>query len=113
MPSLALGLPTCEHVWQLFGPDGARADVNHPPRRVTRSMMSLRTAAIAGVGVVQLPTMMVREALDNGSLQRVLPGWAPRREIIHAVFPSRRGLLPSVRGLIDYPALRFGEIAED
>ena len=28
-------------------------------------------------------------------------------QIIHAVFPSRRGLLPSVRALIDFLAQRF------
>jgi DNA-binding transcriptional LysR family regulator len=43
----------------------------------------------------------------------VLPDWAPRREIIHAVFASRRGLLPSVRAVIDYLADRFGQLHED
>jgi len=42
-----------------------------------------------------------------------LDDWAPRREIIHAVFPSRRGLLPSVRLLIDYLAQRFDALADD
>jgi DNA-binding transcriptional LysR family regulator len=73
----------------------------------------LRSAALAGVGVVQLPTMMVRDQLAEGALVRLLPDWAPRREIIHAVFPSRRGLLPSVRALIDYLAQRFDALDED
>jgi DNA-binding transcriptional LysR family regulator len=42
---------------------------------------------------VQLPTMMVRDELARGELVTVLPDWAPRREIVHAVFASRRGLL--------------------
>jgi hypothetical protein len=29
------------------------------------------------------------------------------------VFPSRRGLLPSVRALIDFLAERFGPVEED
>ena len=33
---------------------------------------------------------------------RLLPDWAPRQEVIHAVFPSRRGLLPAIRALIDH-----------
>jgi len=40
----------------------------------------------------------------------VLSDWAPRREIIDAVFPSRRGLLPSVRSLIDFLVERFRQI---
>lgn len=73
----------------------------------------LRAAASAGVGVAQLPLMMVRDMLANGKLVKVVPQWAPRREIIHVVYPSRRGLLPSVRSLIDFLAARFAELDED
>ena len=113
LPSMDLGIPQNEHVWNLLGPDGAKADIHHRPRLVTRGMMALRAAAVAGVGIVQLPKMMVCNQLEAGDLAHVLPDWAPRREIIHAVFPSRRGLLPSVRELIDFLAKRFEEIDED
>src|SRR5690606_36550726 len=86
LPSMDLGLPQHEHAWNLIGPDGARATILHRPRLITRSMMTLRAAALAGVGVVQLPAMMVREQIERGELVHVIPGWAPRREIIHAVF---------------------------
>ncbi|MCW5603251.1 MAG: LysR family transcriptional regulator [Burkholderiales bacterium] len=112
-PSLGLGPPQQEYVWSLFGPDGAQAAVHHTPRFVTGDMIALRDAAMAGVGVVQLPTMMIREPLAQGTLVRLLPDWAPRREIIHAVFPSRRGLLSSVRALIDYLAQRFAALDKD
>ena len=36
-----------------------------------------------------------------------LPEWAPQPGLIHAVFPSRRGLLPSVRALLDFLAAEF------
>jgi len=107
LPTLDLGLPQSEHVWHLFGPDAAEARVHHHPRLITRSMLTLRTAAVAGVGVVQLPTMMIGRQLARGELLQVLPNWAPRCEIIHVVFASRRGLLPSVRALIDFLAARF------
>lgn len=67
-------------------------------------MSALRTAAVAGVGVVQLPAMLVADELHSGRLVRLLPDWAPRREVVHAVFPSRRGLLPAVRVFIDFLA---------
>ena len=111
-PSLGLGVPQFDHVWKLFGPDGTQADIHHRPRYVTGDMIALRNAALAGVGVVQLPLMMVTQQLAEGSLVRLLPQWAPRTEILHAVFPSRRGLLPSVRLLVDYLAEAFGELVE-
>lgn len=113
LPSMDLGLPQHEHVWNLIGPDGAQAAIRHQPRLITRGMFALRTAAVAGVGVVQLPSMMVREQIERGELVHVIQGWAPRREVIHAVFASRRGLLPAVRALVDFLADRFQVLKED
>lgn len=113
LPSMDLGTPQSEHAWQLQGPDGAQATVRHRPRLVTRSMPALRAAAIAGVGVVQLPRMMMREGLASGALTHVLPGWQPRREIIHAVYPSRRGQLPAVRAVLDLLVAQFDALDED
>ena len=112
-PSLDLGMPQNDHVWTLNGPDGEQAAIRHQPRLVTRSMPALRAAAVAGVGIVQLPTMMLTEQIARGELIQVLQGWQPRREIIHAVFASRRGLLPSVRALLDLLAERFSNLKED
>jgi DNA-binding transcriptional LysR family regulator len=110
LPSLALGSAQDEHIWQLFGPDDTQAAIHHQPRFVSGSMPALRAAAVAGVGVVQLPTMMIGAEIIRGELTRLLPDWAPRREMIHAVFASRRGLLPSVRALIDFLAEQFGKL---
>lgn len=109
LPSLDWGLPR-EHAWQLDGPGGAQAVVRHQPRYVTDDMTALRLAAEQGVGVVQLPCMVAEGALASGALVDVIPGWAPRGGVIHAVFPSRRGLLPGVRLLLDYLA---GNIRQD
>jgi DNA-binding transcriptional LysR family regulator len=76
-------------------------------------MFALKAAALQGVGVVQLPLLMLTEELEKGSLIQVLSEWVPRREIIHVVFPSRRGLLPSVRALIDFLAEKYAMFQED
>lgn len=113
LPSLALGLPQSEHVWNLFGPNGVQAAIRHQPRLITRGMLTLRAAALAGVGIVQLPRMLLREPFERGELVTVLPDWAPRREIVHAVFASRRGQLPAVRALIDFLAAQFAMWKDD
>jgi DNA-binding transcriptional LysR family regulator len=112
-PSLALSGPRAHYSWELFAADGVHLSMRHSPRYITTDMTALRRAAVAGVGVGQFPVMMVLEELESGALVRVLPQWSPRREIIHAVFPTRRGLLPSVRALIDYLAARFAALDED
>jgi DNA-binding transcriptional LysR family regulator len=69
---------------------------------VTDDMAVLREAAIAGVGVVQLPSVLICHDIEAGRLVRVLPAWRPQAAIVHAVFSSRRGLLPSVRVFLDF-----------
>ena len=112
-PGLSLGANKHQHKWQLTGPEGARAEVYFTPRMVTTDMLALREAAMAGVGGVQLPWLMVRDQLASGELEVVLDEWQPRREVIHAVFASRRGLLPSVRALVDYLSEEYQRMEED
>lgn len=112
-PSLGLGSPQPDFRWELLGADGNRVNVYHQPRFVTTDMIALRRAAVAGVGMVQLPVLTVQNQLDRGELVRLLPDWSLHRDIIHAVFPSRRGLLPAVRTLIDSLADYYASFEED
>lgn len=101
-PGLSMNEGKHIHKWALSGPGGAKAEIHYHPRLITTDMLALREAAMAGIGVVQLPILMVKDQLASGELVRVLNAWEPRREVIHAVYPSRRGLLPSVRTLVDF-----------
>lgn len=103
---------TCTSLGVIY-PQGARAEVHFTPRMITTDMLALREAAVAGVGVVQLPQLMVKDQLAAGELVALLDGWEPKREIIHAVFPSRRGLLPSVRALVDFLTEEYARMIED
>jgi DNA-binding transcriptional LysR family regulator len=103
----SLDLDRAEHAWQLEGLDGARAMIRHMPRLITDDMLALRGAATAGIGVVHLPVMMVTDELRAGVLAKLLPEWAPRPELIHAVLPSRRYMRPAVRALVDFIAEAF------
>lgn len=109
LPSLDFGLvqaehPHHEHRWLLDHANGRSVTVGHVPRLVTDDLLTLREAALAGVGVAQLPRLLIEADLEAGRLRDVLPGWRPRNESVHAVFPSRRGLLLSVRALLDFLA---------
>jgi DNA-binding transcriptional LysR family regulator len=53
---------------------------------------------------------MILEPIARGELVAVIPHWTPRRETVHAVFASRRGLLPAVRAFIDHLAARFAQL---
>jgi len=107
LPSLAWDPAKLEHEWRLDGPEGAVSTIRHRPRFVTEDMVALRLAALRGVGVCQFPTFIIQDDLESGRLIDLLPEWAPKAGIIHALFPSRRGLLPSVRALLDFLADQY------
>lgn len=113
LPTLDLGPAQAGHVWHLHGPNGVKAELHHLPRLVTDDMIMLRDAALAGAGIVQLPAMMVSHELRERQLIKIIPDWAPKGGVVHVVFPSRRGLLPAVRNLIDHLTLRFSQLQEE
>ena len=112
-PGLSTSAGKHVHRWSLNGPNGAKAEVHFTPRLITSDMLALREAAVAGIGVVQLPILMAKDQLADGSLVRVLDEWEPKREVIHAVFPSRRGLLPAVRALVDFLSDEYALMIEE
>lgn len=113
-PTVLLGDLHQEALWRLGRTDdgGDVAMVRHEPRLLANDMVALKQAAMQGVGVAALPVMMIHEELNDGRLVDVLPGWAPRSGIVHLAFPSRRGLLPAVRLLIDFLAAEFAWLVE-
>lgn len=58
-------------------------------------------AAVAGLGLVQLPLSLVREQLATGRLQEVLSDWAGKGVEVHAVWPHRGQLSPRLRYVVD------------
>lgn len=99
-------------LWQLQTVDGAAMEVPYQARMVCDDRMTLLQAALQGIGVVQMPALLVAPHLQDGRLVDVAPGWNPRAGIIHAVFPSRRGLVPAIRALLDFLGEEFSPIAQ-
>lgn len=68
----------------------------------------LLAAAVAGAGLVLVPTFMVEQQLRNGALRPVLMAYAEGDFGIYAVYPHRRHVGAKVRAFVDYFAERFG-----
>lgn len=74
------------------------------PRLMGHDFPLLKELAAAGMGIALLPETVCADAVRAGALEVVLPEWRLPQGLCHAVFPSRRGLLPAVRVFIDYLA---------
>src|SRR6266853_286425 len=86
-------------------PGASSAWTASPPNWHTRlrtdDLFTLRRAALQGIGAVLVPRLLVANDLEGGALIRLLPSLKAHVGIVHAVFPSRRGMVPAVRALLD------------
>lgn len=90
--------------WELHGPEGQVRRVDLKPRVMGFDFPMLRSLAELGVGITLLPETLCADQVRAGTLEVVLPQWRLPQGIFHAVFASRRGLLPAVRVFIDFLA---------
>lgn len=100
-PTLSVPSEGERHVWAL-DKGNATEEIVHEPRLATADMFALKRAALEGVGVSLLPEIICRDELNSGALQIVLPEWSCAVSEIQAAFPTRRGMLPAVRALVDF-----------
>ena len=88
--------------WLLVGPEGQEYVFQHQPRYVADDLQALKLAVLAGTGISFMPESVSKAEQQAQLLVPVLPGWAPRPGMVHAVFPSRRGQAPVVRSFLDF-----------
>ncbi|MCP4330420.1 MAG: LysR family transcriptional regulator [Alphaproteobacteria bacterium] len=73
------------------------------------SVVFLRDAALAGLGIIMVPTWIIGHALKRGHLVPLLEDFPliPPSTPIHAVFAHNRHLAPKVRVFVDFLAQRI------
>ena len=101
IPTLSTGALGREHTWHFVDTESKPAELVHNPRLSADDFYTVRRAALLGVGVARLPALLARDDLSSGALVRLLPSLSSRSGVVHAVFPSRRGMVPAVRLLLD------------
>lgn len=71
------------------------------PHRMALGDVDAQVQAVcAGLGVAQMPSWLIRRALDNGDLDVILPDLQPDGLMLTLVWPRRKQLLPKVDALL-------------
>jgi DNA-binding transcriptional LysR family regulator len=107
LPALSMREHEGAQVWELIDAQGSQANVEVQARLVTGDFAVLLESARRGLGVALLPEFVCAPAIAAGELEVVLPGWSAPEGTMHFVYPSRRGMLPGVRALVDFLAERL------
>ena len=93
--------PTSGH-WTLQNTEGLKTNVPFSPQLSSDDMSTVKSAAIAGLGIVSLPAYTCRKEITNGSLIRVLPDWVSGKAQLSLLMPSRKGQSPAVRAFSEF-----------
>jgi DNA-binding transcriptional LysR family regulator len=94
-------------LWRFVGPRGEQS-VRVSGNFKANNGDTLQAAAIAGLGLVWMPTFIVGASLQAGALRAVLVKYEDRTTSIWALYPRARHLAPKVRAFVDFLAARFG-----
>lgn len=110
--TLSMGEDESRQRWDLQRGDEVRR-VALKPRVAGFDFPMLMALAKQGIGITMLPDILCSDAVRAGELEVVLPEWRLPQGIAHAVFASRRGMLPAVRVFIDYLVEKMPGLIEE
>lgn len=87
--------------WPLTHREHGQHEMAVDVRFTTDNLLLVREAALAGVGVAQLPFAMCEQDIVRGRLRVVAKDWSPPPVGIYVLYPSRRSLTLAGRKFID------------
>jgi DNA-binding transcriptional LysR family regulator len=87
LDTVSMSAPDGRRPGSCMGPDGAAARLSAPAALCGRRPAHAQVCRAAGHRHLRLPDYMCHDELRDRRLVQVLPDWAPRPGIFHAVFP--------------------------
>ncbi|SER73568.1 DNA-binding transcriptional regulator, LysR family [Pseudomonas sp. NFACC02] len=79
----------------------------HTPRMLMDGLRMQLEAAVNGLGMALLPESIASLAIQRHQLQLASEVWTGAAHVVHLLYPTPRGMLPSVRSLIDYLSIHL------
>jgi DNA-binding transcriptional LysR family regulator len=83
--------------------------ITNDPRLACDDIRLIKSALVRGIGVGYLPLKLAAQELAEGSLKTIFDDWTLETHKIVAIYPTRQGLPPSVRALIDFIIDEFND----
>jgi DNA-binding transcriptional LysR family regulator len=97
---------SAQAVWHMTGPDG-EISVPLTSRLRADSAEGLRRAALAGMGIVLLPDIMLVRDIETGRLVRLLPDYEPPVRPMNLLYVRDRHMSSKLRSFVDFMLERF------
>lgn len=109
IPALVYANDRSSHDWGYVGSDGKAGSLHITPRMSANNGDVLRDLAIAGLGMVSLPTFLHYEAINKGLLQPLFPEYRWSGFDIFVVYPKTTILPKRTRVFVDFISGLYGK----
>jgi DNA-binding transcriptional LysR family regulator len=93
--------------WRLTAPNGKEIKTKIDPYLKASTGEFLREAAVAGLGIIQVPTFIVHNEIERGQLIPIFQEYQVPTIQAYAIYPQTRHLSRRVRAFVDFLVHRF------
>jgi LysR family transcriptional regulator for bpeEF and oprC len=93
----------------IFSKGGERVAAVFPGNLALEDENGYVSAAEAGLGIAQMPAFVVKDAMEHGALDLILPDWLPEPSPLYVVYPQSRHLSRRVRAFVDWLSALIGD----
>lgn len=108
-PCIAFAYKQMTTRWEYLDPNGGSIDVTVNPRMVCNSAETEIAAALAGIGITEMPSFICHKEVADGRLIPILERFERPPIGVYAVYPHRAHLSAKVRVFVDFLVRKFGE----
>jgi LysR family transcriptional regulator, regulator for bpeEF and oprC len=92
-----------------FVKDGERVQARMPGYLAVNDSSAYHAAALAGIGIVQMPLYTAQPHMEAGRLEALLEDWCSEPIPMHVMYPQNRHLSAKVRAFVEWVAELFVE----
>ncbi|OOZ44382.1 LysR family transcriptional regulator [Solemya velum gill symbiont] len=92
---------------QLTGPDGKLVRIRVSPYMKASAGEYLKDAALAGLGIILVPSFIAHKEIEEGRLVPILSDYESKQFDAYAIYPQTRHLSKRVRTFVDFLVKRF------
>jgi DNA-binding transcriptional LysR family regulator len=104
--------PAARSPWKLVKGDD-RVEVVPRMSITVNSGQGLRTAALAGLGIIMQPSILLSSDVQAGLLVRLFPDWHLRERPMSLIYHRDRRMTPRLRSIISFAIAEFGAAPRD
>lgn len=95
--------------WPIISPQGLADNIEVRSSISANSPQAVREIAIADGGIAMCPSFIVEDAIKDGRLLTILPGYTTLEFGLFAIYPHRKYVAKKVRCFIDFTLEQFSK----